>query len=68
MSRLFDTITKDNADHEEDLYHLLGCDETSSSEQINCEFRHKIRGVHPDKRRDDDNEAKEKYEKYDNLY
>ncbi|KAJ7392635.1 DnaJ sub C member 12 [Desmophyllum pertusum] len=41
-----------------DFYALLGCDELASSDQINAEFRHKAKLLHPDKNPDDESAAK----------
>lgn len=41
-----------------DFYALLGCDELASSDQINAEFRHKAKLLHPDKKPDDESAAK----------
>ena len=47
----------------DDYYELLGCDELSTTEQINAEFRHKVRKFHPDKNSGDDKTATKLFEK-----
>ncbi|XP_071483460.1 dnaJ homolog subfamily C member 12-like [Diadema antillarum] len=47
---------------EDDYYWLLGCDELSTTEQINAEFKARVRDVHPDKCPDDPS-AVEKFKK-----
>ncbi|XP_062506990.1 dnaJ homolog subfamily C member 12-like isoform X2 [Corticium candelabrum] len=52
-----DSILSFDKKHE-DFYHLLGCDELSSVEQIMAEFKHKARIFHPDKNPVDPNASK----------
>ncbi|XP_077999382.1 dnaJ homolog subfamily C member 12-like [Glandiceps talaboti] len=48
MEGVFDYKPSD----EEDFYKILGCDELSATEQINAEYRVRVREVHPDKNQD----------------
>ncbi|GAB6032199.1 DnaJ sub C member 12 [Chamberlinius hualienensis] len=47
---------------EDDFYFILGCDETSTVEQINAEFKARVLDVHPDKNPDDP-QAEERFKK-----
>lgn len=47
MEDFYDTLL--NKIKEDDFYALLGCDELSTTEQINAEFRQKAKLHHPDK-------------------
>ncbi|KAI8521874.1 DnaJ sub C member 12 [Branchiostoma belcheri] len=49
-------------DEDEDLYKILGCDEQSTTEQINQEFKLKALDCHPDKKPNDP-EAAERYQR-----
>ncbi|XP_072050824.1 dnaJ homolog subfamily C member 12-like [Amphiura filiformis] len=49
MDAIFDQKSSD----EDDFYKLLACDELSSTEQINTEFKVKAHNLHPDKNLDD---------------
>ncbi|XP_022105822.1 dnaJ homolog subfamily C member 12-like [Acanthaster planci] len=53
-----DDILNAQARDEDDFYKLLGCDELSTTEQINTEFKLKALIAHPDKNPDDPNAAK----------
>ncbi len=44
-----DNILKYEADPSEDFYSLLGCDPSSSEEQILAEFKARAKNCHPDK-------------------
>lgn len=48
-----------NYKKEEDYYQILGCDENSSVEQINAEYKIRARQLHPDKNDGDEDKAKE---------
>ncbi|XP_063969162.1 dnaJ homolog subfamily C member 12-like [Lytechinus pictus] len=50
---MMDAILNDEKKAEDDYYVLLGCDELSTTEQINAEFKVRVLEVHPDKRPDD---------------
>ncbi|XP_038062259.1 dnaJ homolog subfamily C member 12-like [Patiria miniata] len=52
-----DEILSGEIRDEDDFYKLLGCDELSSTEQINTEFKLKARTAHPDKNPDDPDAA-----------
>ncbi len=58
----FEFLDANSAD--EDLYKILGCDETSTSDQIRCEYKLKVKKFHPDKAGQEDKEAQENYDKY----
>ncbi len=58
----FEFLDENSAD--EDLYKILGCDETSTSDQIRCEYKLKVKKFHPDKAGQEDKEAQENYDKY----
>ncbi|CAI4225417.1 unnamed protein product [Auanema sp. JU1783] len=48
----FDSMFKDVVQLRKPTYYdLLGCDESSSAEQITAEYRSKVRSLHPDKAR-----------------
>ncbi|XP_066304939.1 dnaJ homolog subfamily C member 12-like isoform X2 [Branchiostoma lanceolatum] len=49
-------------DEDDDLYKILGCDEQSTTEQINQEFKLKALDCHPDKKPNDP-EAAERYQR-----
>eukprot|EP00794_Sanderia_malayensis_P011180 gene11180-12354_t len=53
---------------EEDLYAIIGCDETSNIDQIKCEYKIRVLKVHPDKAEPDDKSAKESYDKLRYAY
>lgn len=48
-----------NYKKEEDFYEILGCDENSSVEQINAEYKVRARQLHPDKNDGDEDKGKE---------
>ncbi len=56
-------LDDENIKKEEDLYEVLGCDETSDIDQIKCEYKQRVKRVHPDKAEPEDKAAKESYEK-----
>ncbi|XP_065845729.1 dnaJ homolog subfamily C member 12-like [Oscarella lobularis] len=49
MADLDAIVRRANVEKEEDLYGVLGCDELSSTEQINAEFKARALLCHPDK-------------------
>ncbi|XP_035668870.1 dnaJ homolog subfamily C member 12-like [Branchiostoma floridae] len=57
-----DSIFSYQRDEDEDFYKILGCDEQSTTEQINQEFKLKALDCHPDKKPDDP-EAAERYQR-----
>ena len=56
MEDFFDVLI--NKIKTDDFYALLDCDELSSTDQINAEFRQKAKLLHPDKNPGDQNTAK----------
>ncbi|XP_030835824.1 dnaJ homolog subfamily C member 12-like [Strongylocentrotus purpuratus] len=57
-----DAILNNEKKPEDDYYVLLGCDELSTTEQINAEYKFRVLEVHPDKHPDDPR-AVEKFQK-----
>ena len=53
----------DESAPEDDLYAILGVDETSESLQIKTEFKHKAKKCHPDKAGADDKAAQKEFER-----
>ncbi|XP_059142875.1 dnaJ homolog subfamily C member 12-like [Physella acuta] len=49
----FDEILNYNKCAEHDYYYILGCDETSSEEQITSEYKSRVLSCHPDKHPND---------------
>ena len=50
-------------DKGENLYSILGCDCSSSKEQITTEYRLLAKKLHPDKNSENDGNSTESYEK-----
>ncbi|GFO38077.1 Dnaj homolog subfamily c member 12 [Plakobranchus ocellatus] len=61
-SRAIDDILSSAKKPEDDFYFILGCDETSSEEQISTEYKARVLSCHPDKH-PHDREAHEKFSK-----
>lgn len=59
MVDVFDAVENNR---QSTLYELLGCDELSTKEQINAEFKQRAKKLHPDKR-PEDSEASEHFER-----
>ena len=59
----FDFLDEGGAGNE-DLFDIIGCDETASTEQIKAEYRHRVRKLHPDKVEPGDVTAQGNYERY----
>ena len=47
---------------EEDFYALLGCDPSSSVEQVTAEFKARVKDCHPDRNRDDQTQSQQKFQ------
>lgn len=52
MAGLFDEVVNNSS--QSNFYKLLGCDELSTKEQINSEFKQRAKKLHPDKRPEDE--------------
>ncbi|CAH1794244.1 unnamed protein product [Owenia fusiformis] len=53
-----DTIINYKREDADDYYHILGCDELSSVEQIKTEYKTRVLDCHPDKNPNDPDAAK----------
>lgn len=49
MTSFLDDILKNVRKDDENYYTILGCDESSTDEQLQCEYRMKALELHPDK-------------------
>ena len=55
-------------DPAEDFYAILGCDPSSTSEQVLAEFKARARGIHPDKCAEEEAERQQEKFKYDSTH
>lgn len=49
MTSFLDDILKGSQEVKEDYYQILGCDELSTDDQLQCEYKAKALQLHPDK-------------------
>jgi len=65
MESFTDAILNDNINRQNNFYDILGCDKSSTFEQINAEYKIKAVQYHPDKNAEQ--EATEKFKRLQNA-